>query len=126
MPTALACMNDLMFLSKIMEAAKALSIPLRSVKTGEKLIAACREAGGAVVFLDLDDQRLDAIALARAIRSAEPKVDASVYAFVSHVNEDRIEAAGIGLFDQIFSRGQFVRVLPELLERGGAQTAPRQ
>jgi DNA-binding NarL/FixJ family response regulator len=126
MATALACMNDLMFLSKIMEATKALSIPLRSLKTAEKLIEACREAGHAVVFLDLDDQRLDAIALARAIRSAEPKVAASIYAFVSHVNEDRIEAAGIGLFDQIFSRGQFVRVLPELLGQGGPKRAPGQ
>lgn len=116
-------MNDLMFLSKIMEASKALSIPLRSLKTAEKLIAACREASGVVIFLDLDDQRLDAITLARAIRSAEPKVAASIYAFVSHVNEDRIEAAGVGLFDQIFSRGQFVRVLPELLGQGGSKTA---
>ena len=112
---ALACMNDLMFLSKIMEATKALSIPLRSLKSTEKLIAACRESGDAVVFLDLDDPRLDAIALAQAIRSAEPRIPAAIYAFVSHVNEDRIEAAGVNLFDQIFSRGQFVRVLPELL-----------
>ena len=114
MATALACMDDLMFLSKIMEATKALAVPLRSLKTSEKLIAACRE-GDSIVFLDLDDQRLDAISMARAIRSAEPKVTATIYAFVSHVNEDRIHAAGQGLFDQIFSRGQFVRVLPELL-----------
>lgn len=116
MPIALACMDDLMFLSKIMEATKALSIPLRSLKTAEKLIAACRESTDPVVFLDLDDRKLDAIALARAIRSADPKVSATIYAFVSHVNEDRIEAAGAGLFDQIFSRGQFVRALPELLQ----------
>lgn len=116
MITALAAVNDLMFLSKIMEAAKALSIPLRSLKTAEKLIAAAREVEGAVVFLDLDDQRLDAVALAQALRSADPKIDATIYAFVSHVNEDRIAAAGIDLFDQIFSRGQFVRVLPELLQ----------
>lgn len=115
MRTALACMNDLMFLSKIMEASKVLSVPLRSLKSAEKLIAACRESAEAVVFLDLDDKHLDAIALAQAIRSAEPKIPAAVYAFVSHVNEDRIQAAGMGLFDQIFSRGQFVRVLPELL-----------
>jgi DNA-binding NarL/FixJ family response regulator len=115
MALALACMDDLMFLSKIMEAAKALSVPLRSLKTAEKLIAACRESDRAVVFLDLDDPRLDAIALARTIRAAEPRVEAAIYAFVSHLNEGRIEAAGVELFDQIFSRGQFVRVLPELL-----------
>lgn len=117
MATALACLDDLIFLSKIVEAAKALSVPLRSLKTPEKLIAACRE-DHAVVFLDLDDQRLDAIALARAIRAADPKVSARIYAFVSHVNEDRIQAAGVGLFDQVFSRGQFVRVLPDLLRPG--------
>jgi hypothetical protein len=103
MTTALACMNDLMFLSKIVEAAKALSCPLRSVKTAERLVDACREGDSAVVFLDLDDQRLDAVVLAQAIRSAAPPV------------EDRIKAAAPGLFDQVFSRGQFVRILPELL-----------
>jgi CheY-like chemotaxis protein len=116
MITALACMDDLMFLSKIVEATKALSIPLRSVKTAEKLVAACRESRRAVVFLDLDDQRLDAIALAREIRTAQPPASASIYAFVSHVNEARIQEAGADLFDRVFSRGQFVRVLPDLLQ----------
>lgn len=115
MITALACMDDLIFLSKIVEATKALSLPMRSVKSAEKLIAACRDSGRVVVILDLDDQRLDAIALAQAVRSAEPPIDARIYAFVSHVNEARIQAAGPTLFDQVFSRGQFVRVLPELL-----------
>src|SRR5436190_14404124 len=115
MKTAIACMDDLMFLSKIVEAAKALSVPLRSIKTSEKLIAACRESASSVVFLDLDDQRLDAITLARALRAAGPEVNPTIYAFVSHINEDRIAAAGEKLFDQVFSRGQFVRVLPELL-----------
>ena len=108
-------MNDLMFLSKIMEATKALSVPMRSLKTAEKLVAACRESPDPIVFLDLDDQRLDAISLARAIRSAEPPVRARLYTFVSHVKEDRIQSASEGLFDRIFSRGQFVRVLPDLL-----------
>jgi DNA-binding NarL/FixJ family response regulator len=116
MLTALACMDDLMFLSKIVEATKALSIPLRSVKTAEKLIAACRQSSRAVVFLDLDGQRLDAIALARELRVAHPPLTAAIYAFVSHVNEARIQEAGADLFDRVFSRGQFVRVLPELLQ----------
>lgn len=125
MSTALACMNDLMFLSKIVEACAALSVPLRSLKSTEKLLAACRESEGPVVFLDLDDARLDAIALARALRVAEPKVETAIYAFVSHVNEDRIQAAGVDLFDQIFSRGQFVRLLPELLGAKPGETPSR-
>ena len=120
MATVLACMDDLMFLSRIMEAAKALSVPMRSLKTADKLIAACRESPEPVVFLDLDDRRLDAIALARALRSAEPPVIARIYTFVSHVNEDRIQSAGEGLFDEILSRGQFVRALPDLLRNAGA------
>ena len=122
MATAFACMDDLMFLSKIMETTKALSVPLRSLKNAEKLVAACRETSDAVVFLDLDDMRLDAIAFARALRDAEPKVPATIYAFVSHVNEDRIQAAGKDLFDRVFSRGQFVRILPDLL-KPAAETA---
>ena len=116
--TVLVCMDDLMFLSKIMEAAKALSLPMRSLKSAEKLIAACRDSPESIVFLDLDDRRLDAIELAKALRSAEPPVVATLYTFVSHVNEDRMKAAGAGLFDRVFSRGQFVRALPELLRRG--------
>ncbi|MEO8358716.1 MAG: hypothetical protein ABI672_01700 [Vicinamibacteria bacterium] len=116
MATALACMDDLMFLSKIVEATKALGVPLRSLKTAEKLVAACRESTQPMVFLDLDDQRLDAVALASAIRAAEPKVEATIYAFVSHVNEGRIQEAGKNLFDRVLSRGQFVRLLPDLLQ----------
>lgn len=115
MVTAFACMDDLMFLSKIMEASKALSVPLRSLKATERLIDACREAAEAIVFLDLDDRRLDAIAIARALRDVEPKLPVTVYAFVSHVNESRIRAAGQDVFDRVFSRGQFVRLLPDLL-----------
>jgi len=122
MPTVLASMNDLMFLSKIMEATKALAVPLRSLKSEEKLVSAARESPDPLVLLDLDDPRLDAIALARAVRGAEPRIDARIYAFVSHVNEERIEAAGKDLFDRVFSRGQFVRVLPELLTQAPAQT----
>ena len=119
--TVLVCMDDLMFLSKIMEAAKALSLPMRSLKSAEKLIAACRDSPESIVFLDLDDRRLDAIELAKALRSAEPPVVATLYTFVSHVNEDRMQAAGAGLFDRVFSRGQFVRALPELLRRGESE-----
>ena len=108
-------MNDLLFLSRIMEATKALAVPLRSLKSAEKLVAAARESKDPVVLLDLDDTRLDAIQLAGAIRGAEPKVEARIYAFVSHVNEGRIAQAGEGLFDQVFTRGQFVRALPALL-----------
>jgi CheY-like chemotaxis protein len=121
MTTALACMGDLMFLSKIVEAAKALSIPLRSLKSSEKLLGACRESEAPVIFLDLDDQRLDAIGLARAVRAAEPRIEATIYAFVSHVNEERIAEAGKDLFDRVFSRGQFVRVLPDLLKEADRQ-----
>ena len=110
-----------MFLSKIMEATKALGVPLRSLKTTEKLLAAARESEAPIVFLDLDDQRLDAIGFARAIRAAEPPVEVTIYAFVSHVNEGRIAAAGPNLFDRIFSRGQFVQALPALL---GADAGP--
>ena len=115
MTTALACMDYLMFLSRIMEAAKALSVPLRSLKSVERLVTACRESEDAVLFLDLDDRRLDAITLARAVREAAPAHRTKIYAFVSHVNEDRIEAADEGLFDRILSRGQFVRELKDLL-----------
>lgn len=115
MPTVLACMDDLMFLSKIIEATKALSIPMKSLKTTEKLVAAARESESPVIFLDLDDQRLDAIKFARAVRGAIPASSGRIFAFVSHVNEGRIAEAGSDLFDRVFSRGQFVRVLPELL-----------
>jgi hypothetical protein len=122
MPTVLASMNDLLFLSKIMEATKALQVPLRSLKSADKLVAAARESEDPLILLDLDDPKLDAIGLAQAVRGAEPGIDARIYAFVSHVNEDRIRAAGDGLFDRVFSRGQFVRTLPDLL-RGAPASA---
>ena len=124
MLTAFACMDDLMFLSRIAEAARATDVPLRSLKDPAKLLAAVSEASNPAVFLDLDSQRLDAVAFARTLRKAVPPVTCRIYAFVSHVNEDRISAAKPGLFDRVFSRGEFVRALPALLGASGKAPTP--
>lgn len=108
-----------MFLSKIVEAAKALDVPLRSLKTAEKVVAVCRDAAAAgretTVFLDLDAGTPDAIAIAAAVRAADPPLAARLVGFASHVNPEHMRRAREAGVEGVFTRGQFVRELPGLL-----------
>lgn len=117
MLSAIACMDDLMFLSKIVEAAKVLGVPLRSLKAAEKVVQACRDAkDGVVVFLDLDGTSPDPIAIATAVRTADPPLTARLVGFASHVHPEHMAAAKQAGVADVFTRGQFVRVLPDLLK----------
>jgi hypothetical protein len=117
--TAIACVDDLMFLSKIVEASKALAVPLRSLKTPEKVVSACRDAAAegreTTVFLDLDAASPDPIAIASAVRAATPPLTARLVGFASHVHPEHMQRARAAGVDGVFTRGQFVRELPGLL-----------
>src|SRR5688572_25214437 len=56
MRPVVAVVDDLMFLSRIREAAKRQGVEVRAVKTAAAAADACRE--GCLVILDLDSQRL--------------------------------------------------------------------
>jgi len=112
MPQVLALVDDLLFLSRIREAARAAGIEVRAVRGASELLGAARQ-DGRLVLVDADSERLPwAVAALRA----EPGTAAlPVIAFVSHVRADRAEAARAAGASRVLARSAFVNQLPELV-----------
>jgi CheY-like chemotaxis protein len=114
MPHVIALVDDLMFLSRIREAARPSGAEVLPARGPEEAVAAAR-AGGRLVLVDAEASRLPWAAALAALRS-EPSLPAlPVVAFVSHVHPERAEAALAAGASRVLSRGAFVRELPGLL-----------
>ena len=114
MSRVLALVDDLLFLSRIREAARGTGAEVRAVRSAADLLAGARE-GGRLVLVDADSSRLpwtDAVAALRA----DPALDSlPVVAFLSHVHAERAEAARAAGCTRVLARGAFVQELPRLI-----------
>lgn len=102
----LIVVRDLMFSSRIINAAKELQLEYRMIRDPAKLA----DEVGEKLIVDLNqDGALDA-ASAWGKSTSKP-----VVGFVSHVDTPTIERAKTLGIDQILTRGQFVQVLSDVL-----------
>jgi CheY-like chemotaxis protein len=109
-----AMVDDLMFLSRIREAAKGGGIEVRTVRTAADLLAACR-AGARMAIVDLDTPRLPVMEAVAAV-AAEPALAAvHMVGFYSHVETERAREARAAGCRTVLPRSAFVRQLAELL-----------
>jgi CheY-like chemotaxis protein len=116
MAGVIALVSDLMFGSRIREAAAPLGIAVRSARSPEALIEACRAEPPSLVLADLDDGRVRALEAIRSLRQ-DPALQAlSVVGFVSHVDAERAAAAQAAGCSRVLARSAFVQELPRLLE----------
>jgi CheY-like chemotaxis protein len=125
MPRVLALVDDLMFLSRIREAARAAGLEVQSVRRPDALVDAVRD-GGRLVLVDADSPRLpwaDALASLKA-EGLLPGIP--VVAFFSHVHSDHADAAREAGCDRVVPRGAFVQELPRLLEGAAAPRPPQE
>ena len=106
--------DDLMFVSRIREAAKASSADVRTVRNVDGLRAAVKE-GATLVLLDLDSPRLPWADALRALSSEPDLAGAVSVGFVGHANETAIRTAREAGCTQVLARGAFVQRLPEIL-----------
>ena len=114
MPIVIALVEDLLFLSRIREAARGAGVEVRSARTPAALVEAAR-AGATLVLVDADSDRLRGIEAIAALR-AEPSASAvPVVAFFSHVHADRAQAARAAGASRVLPRSAFVQELPGLL-----------
>jgi CheY-like chemotaxis protein len=114
MPLIVALMDDVMFLSRVREAARGSTLDVKSARRPDELVAAAREDARLVV-VDADSTRVpwqDALAALRA----EPALrDIPVVAFMSHERADLADAARASGASRVLARGAFVRALPDLV-----------
>jgi CheY-like chemotaxis protein len=111
---AVAFLDDLMFLSRIREAARPLGVDLAACRRVDELVAACRQ-GARMVFVDLDSPRVPSAEALDALRADPSLAGLPVVGFVSHVHAERIRAARDHGITRVLARSAFVQELPALL-----------
>jgi DNA-binding NtrC family response regulator len=112
MAAVVALVDDLMFVSRIREAAKGHGLEVRTVRGVPALVEACA-SDARLVVVDLDSARLP-VAEALAALAAEP-VAAPVVGFFSHVHAERARQARAAGISEALPRSVFVERLPALL-----------
>jgi len=114
-----AFVDDLMFLSRIREAAKGPGVEVRAARTVEQLLGAA--AGSGLVLVDLDSPRLPTSAALAALKADPALAVLPVVGFFSHVHADRAQTARQAGVGRVLARSAFVQALPALLaESNGA------
>lgn len=108
-----ALVSDLMFLSRIREAARVAAVEVKAARTPEDVAAAAGTAR--LVVLDLDDVRLRPLEAVAALRASEGGGALPVVGFFSHVDEAKAQAALAAGVTRAVPRSAFVRLLPDLL-----------
>jgi len=112
--TIVALMEDLFFLAKIRETAKALGI---TVVTGDSRRGpvAIAEAQPQAIILDLNSRQLPALDWIQALKSDPATRSIRIVGFVSHVQEQLISDARAAGCDSVMARSAFTQQLPNLL-----------
>lgn len=115
MPPVLALVDDLMFLSRIREAARGAGVEVVPARDVQSVLEAVRD-GSRLLLLDLDSDRLpwaEALAAVRNEPATEPPLRA--IGFFGHVHPERARQALSAGCTQALPRSAFVRELPTLL-----------
>ena len=115
----IALVDDLMFASRIQEAARPVGAAVVRVGGPEALVARCREAPPRLVILDLDADRLEPLRALAALGGDPALRPLRVVGYVSHVDVERAEAARSAGCAEVMARGRFVKELPGLVAGEG-------
>ncbi|MGA2985967.1 MAG: response regulator [Terriglobia bacterium] len=112
--TVVALVQDLFFLAKIQETAKAVGV---RVVTGDARggSTAIAEAQPQAIFLDLNSCGLPAVDWIRALKNDPATRPIRIVGFVSHVQEELISGARAAGCDVVMARSAFTQQLPGLL-----------
>ncbi len=126
MPSVVAVVDDLFFVSKLQETARLVGAPLVIVRAAAFHLDDLRQQKPALIIFDLNTTSGNAAELIRQLKSDAELKEIPVMAFFSHVQVELQRAAQEAGCDQILPRSQFTATLPQLLRQfvPGAQPAP--
>lgn len=113
----LACVDDLMFTSKIRATAGGLGVQVTFARSKEAALAEMRATRPALVVFDLNS-RADPAGTIAAMRADPALASIPTVGFVSHVDLATIEAARSAGIGEVLARSAFTAQLAEILERG--------
>ena len=105
--------DDMFFASKIRATAEALGVEVSFPRSKEALV---EKAGAArLILVDLHNQKIDPIALAKELKADEQLRAIPVVGFFSHVETEVQRNALAAGFDRVLPRSVFARDLPRIL-----------
>lgn len=112
--TIVTLVDDLFFLAKIQETAKAVGVTVvpGDARRGPAAIA---EAQPQAVIVDLNSRQLPAVEWIRALKSDPATRPIPIVGFASHVQEKLISDAKAAGCDSVMARSAFTQQLPNLL-----------
>jgi CheY-like chemotaxis protein len=111
----IAAVDDMFFASKIRATAEALGVSIKFYRQLDGLVAAAGEQSPDLIIVDLHNEKLDAIELARELKSNESLKVIPLLGFFSHVQTDLQRAALEAGYDQVIPRSVFARDLGQIL-----------
>jgi PleD family two-component response regulator len=117
--TILAVVADMFFAAKIRAAAEALGVTLSFFRQLDALMNAAVERKPDLIIVDLHNEKLDPMELARALKANESSKQTPLLGFFSHVQTDLQRAAVEAGYDQVMPRSVFSRDLKTILGQDG-------
>ena len=114
MAVVVALVDDLMFLSRIREAARGRSVEVKAIRSADDAVSAAR-AGARLVVMDLDSPRLPWAAVVAGLRADASLAGLAIVGFFSHVEAQRGRDALAAGCTMVLPRSAFVQRLDALL-----------
>ena len=111
----ISVVDDMFFASKIRAVAEAAGIEISFPRSVDAVVSKARETKPGLILVDLHNQRIDPIALARELKADEDLRSIKLLGFFSHVQTELQRNAIAAGFDQVIPRSVFARDLPEIL-----------
>src|SRR6476620_8291925 len=113
--TVISVVDDMFFASKIRAVAEGAGVQISFPRSVEAVVSKARETKPGLILVDLHNQRIDPIALARELKADEELRGIKLLGFFSHVQTDLKRNALSAGFDEVIPRSVFARDLPEIL-----------
>ena len=114
----IAAVDDLFFAAKIRATAEALGVSIKFHRRLDSLVAAAVEQSPDLILIDLHNEKLNPLELARALKANEGSKGIPLLGFFSHVQTDLQRAAVEAGFDHVIPRSVFSRDLAQILSQG--------
>jgi CheY-like chemotaxis protein len=111
----LAVLDDLLFTSKIRNAATQLGIAVRFARSSADALAEMRKSAPALVIFDLNSQRTEPLATLAEMKKDGSLAAIPTVAFASHLQSDVINAARQAGMDEVLARSAFTMRLGDIL-----------
>lgn len=123
MQPVLLVISDLLFRSRIDDAARRANVPLRVAKSMEQLERHLSKEAPVLAIVDLESDTIDTAAAIRRLRAMPGGDSLRIVAYAGHTNLDAIKGgrdAGAGV---VLARSGFIAQLPTLLARIAEESA---